>query len=307
MRFSRPHSYPFGIMIDIRQMRYFVVLAETLHFGRAAERLHLTQPPLSRQIAALEKELGVCLLERHSRHATLTRAGQRFLEDARAALAAFDQACRNAKLADRGELGELSIGFMMHAAYTVLPNLARRYMAAYPGVEVKLREVIPTSLADDVLAGRFDAGIMFVPNPDPRPGDPRDLSRDIMPRGPPQPCACRAARWSVPRDLDGQQLIATPMDVAPTLREAIAEYCRPAGVSPSIRLETQLQQTIVSLVAENLGIALVPDSMRKLGIADVVFRDLEAAPAIEHVIAWRRNNLNPALRPFLAIAGVGLT
>ena len=94
-------------MIDIRQMRYFVVLAETLHFGHAAERLHLSQPPLSRQIAALEKELGVRLLERHSRQAALTRAGQRFLEDARAVLTSFDQACRNARLADRGELGEL--------------------------------------------------------------------------------------------------------------------------------------------------------------------------------------------------------
>jgi len=91
-------------MIDIRQMRYFVALAETLHFGRAAERLHLTQPPLSRQIAALERELGVTLLQRHSRQAALTRAGRRFLEDSRTVLAAFDQACRNAVLAERGEL-----------------------------------------------------------------------------------------------------------------------------------------------------------------------------------------------------------
>jgi DNA-binding transcriptional LysR family regulator len=293
-------------MIDIRQMRYFVVLAETLHFGRAAERLHLTQPPLSRQIAALEKELGVRLLERHSRHATLTRAGKRFLEDARAALAAFDQACRNARLADRGELGELAIGFMMHAAYTVLPNLARRYMAAYPGVEVKLREVIPTSLVSDVLACRFDAGIMFAPNPI-RGLETRAIYRETLCLAV-HPSHELASRETIgPADLDGQKLIATPMDVAPTLREAIAEYCRPAGVSPSIRLETQLQQTIVSLVAENLGVAMVPESMRKLGVADVVFRDLAAAPAIEHVIAWRPNNLNPALGPFLAIAGVAVS
>jgi DNA-binding transcriptional LysR family regulator len=293
-------------MIDIRQMRYFVVLAETLHFGRAAARLNLTQPPLSRQIAALEKELGVCLLERHSRHATLTRAGQRFLEDARAALASFDQACRNARLADRGELGELSIGFMMHAAYTVLPGLARRYMAAYPGVEVRLREVIPGSLAGDVLAGRFDAGIMFFPGP--ISGlETRAIYRETLCLVVHRTHAFADRTVVGPRDLDGQPLIATPMDVAPTLRAAIADYCRPAGVVPAIRLETHLQQTIVSLVAENLGVALVPESMRKLGIADVVFCDLEAAPAIEHVIAWRTNNLNPALRPFLAITGVAFT
>jgi DNA-binding transcriptional LysR family regulator len=290
-------------MVDIRQMRYFVVLAETLHFGRAAERLHLTQPPLSRQVAALEKELGVRLLDRHSRHATLTRAGQRFLEDSRAALASFDQACRNARLVDRGELGELSIGFMMHAAHTVVPGLARRYMAAYPQVDLRLREIIPSTLVGDVLAGRFDAGIMFFPG----------ATRGLETRAIYCEKLCLAVHVSHdlagrdhvgPRDLHGQSLIATPMDVAPALRQAIADYCRSGAAVPTIRLETQMQQTIVSLVAENLGIALVPWSMRKLGVADVIFRDLEAAPTIEHVIAWRLGNLNPALPPFLAIAGV---
>ena len=127
-------------MIDLRQMRYFVALAETLHFARAAERLHISQPPLTRQIAALERQLGVRLLERNSRRAKLTHAGQRFLEDARLAVAAFDQACRNARLAERGELGTLRIGFMMHAAHTVLPRLARRFMTEHPEVHVELRE-----------------------------------------------------------------------------------------------------------------------------------------------------------------------
>ena len=106
------------------------------------------------------------------------------------------------------------------------------------------------------------------------------------------------------RDLDGEPLIAAPAEVAPLLREAIVAYCRSGGFVPTVRLEAQLQQTIVSLVAEHLGIALVPESMRKLGIADVAFRNLEGAPIIEHVIAWRPGNLNPALGPFLAVASV---
>jgi DNA-binding transcriptional LysR family regulator len=292
-------------MIDIRQMRYFVVLAETLHFGRAAERLRISQPPLSRQVAALERELGVRLLERHSRHATLTRAGQRFLEDSRAVLASFDQACRNARLADGGELGELSIGFMMHAAYTILPSLTQRYMAAHPHVHVTLREVIPSSLADDVLTGRFDAGIMFFP------GSVRGLETRVIHRE--KLCLAvhtthqLAGRGLVnSRHLNGEPLIAAPTDVAPMLREAIAGYFHSGGFVPTVRLETQLQQTIVSLVAENLGIALVPESMRKLGIENVAFRDLEDAPIIEHVIAWRPGNLNPTLWPFLTAAGVAL-
>lgn len=290
-------------MIDIRQMRYFVVLAETLHFGRAAERLHLSQPPLSRQIAALEKDLGVRLLQRDSRHAALTPAGQRFLEDARAVLASFDQACRNARLADRGELGELSVGFMMHAAYTVLPGLARRYMAAYPQVRLTLREVLPNSLVDDVLGGQFDAGIMFFPGP----------VRGLETRGIHREKLCLAVHPSHrlageplvgAGDLAGEPLIATPAEVAPMLREAIAAYCRAGGFIPTIRLETQLQQTIVTLVAERLGIALVPESLRKLGLANVTFRELEDAPDVEHVIAWRPGNLNPTLGPFLEAAGV---
>lgn len=290
-------------MIDIRQMRYFVVLAETLHFGRAAERLNLTQPPLSRQLSALEKELGVRLLDRNARNVMLTPAGKRFLEDSRAVLASFDQACRNAQLSDRGELGELSIGFMMHAAHTVLPSLTRRFMAAYPDVDVKLREVIPTSLIDDVLAGRFDAGIMFYPGPI-RGLDTHIVYSERLCLAVHSSHALASREAVGAADLDGLPLIVTPKDVAPTLRDAIASYCRSTGASPVIRLETQLQQTIVSLVAENLGVALVPESMRKLGIADVVFRSLENAPVIDNVVAWRSGNLNPALRNFLDTVGV---
>jgi DNA-binding transcriptional LysR family regulator len=288
-------------MIDIRQMRYFVTLAETLHFGRAAERLHISQPPLSRQIAALEKELGVHLFERQSRRATLTHAGRRFLEDARAVLISFDQACRNARLAERGELGELSIGFMMHAAYTVLPGLARRYMANHPGVRVELREIIPATLADAVLAGQFDTAIMFNPGPV-RGLETQTIYREQL---------CLALHASHPlashtvvraKQLNGEPLIATPTEVAPKLREAIVAYCRSGAFEPTFRLEVALQQTIVNLVAENLGIALVPQSMGQLGIANLVHRKLEKAPTIEHVVAWRPGNLNPALQPFIAEA-----
>lgn len=289
-------------MIDIRQMRYFVALAETLHFGRAAERLHISQPPLSRQIAALERELGAKLLVRHSRHASLTHAGRQFLEDSRAALAAFDQACRNARLAEQGELGELSIGFMMHAAHSVLPGLARRFMDAHPGIRVELREIFPGALADAVLTGRVDAGILFDPGP------MRGLATHCIHEE--RLCVALhpghrlAARETVEaRDLDGEGLIAAPSEIVPVLRDAILRYCRAAGVEPAFRLEAQLQQTIVSLVGENLGVAIVPESLAKLGLANVAFRALKAAPTVAYAVAWRPANLNPALRPFLAAAG----
>ncbi|SKA76428.1 DNA-binding transcriptional regulator, LysR family [Prosthecobacter debontii] len=275
-------------------MRYFVALAETLHFGRAAERLHLTQPPLSRQIAALEKSLGVKLLERHTRHTQLTRAGQRFLEDAKATLIAFDQACQNARLAESGELGELKIGFMMHAAFTVLPRLTRRLISSHPQVKVNLRESLPSALPDDLLSGRFDAGIMFPP------GRIRGLDFQVIHTESlclAVPASHRLARRSriTPNDLLREALIAAPEEVSPALRETIAMWFRAEGITPTFRLETQLQQTIITLVAEELGVALVPESMKKLAITGVVYRSLASAPQIEHVIAWHTGNLNPSL------------
>jgi DNA-binding transcriptional LysR family regulator len=288
-------------MIDIRQMRYFVTLAETLHFGRAAERLHITQPPLSRQITALEKDLGVKLLERHSRRAKLTRAGQQFLDDARAALVAFDQACRNAKLIDKGEVGELSIGFMMHAAYTVLPGLTRRFMAAYPNVDVKLREIVPHELVAKTVSGRFDVALTFSPGTI-RGLETRPIYREKLCLAVPQNHAlAKRATVDAPH-LKGEPLIVIPTDVSPGLRQAIFDYCRAAGFSPTIRLETQFQQTIVSLVSESLGVAIVPESMRRLGFPGVVFKALRKAPEVEHVIAWRSDNLNPTLKRFLAVS-----
>lgn len=281
-------------MIDIRQMRYFVALAETLHFGRAAARLHLTQPPLSRQIAALEQELGARLLERHSRQAALTHAGKRFLEDARAVLAAFDQACRNAQMTGRGEMGELSIAFMMHAAYTVMPSLVRHFITSHPQVHVELREVIPSMITDEVLAGRYDAGIGFAPGAM-RGIETLPVHRECLCLAVPRDHALAGNALVSARELEGQPLIAAPAEVAPLLRDAITGFCRSGGFEPDIRMETQLQQTIVTLVAENIGIALVPESMGKLGMGGVSFRALAGAPIIEHVLIWRTGNLNPAL------------
>jgi DNA-binding transcriptional LysR family regulator len=288
-------------MIDVKQMRYFVAVAETLHFRRAAERLHISQPPLSRQIAALEKSLGVRLFDRTSRRPALTHAGQKFLEDAQAVIISFDQACRNAQLAERGDLGHIGVGFMMHAAYTVLPAIVRRFRKKYPRATLELREVLPGILADAVLTGRFDAAIMF------DPGVIRGLETCTIHRE----RLCLAAHASHPlakrkrisaKELKGESLIATPAEVSPLLRRAVVDYCRSGGFEPVIALEVELQQTIVSLVSENLGIALVPESMAKLGIASLAYRNLETSPVIEHVLAWRPGNLNPALQPFLAEA-----
>lgn len=288
-------------MVDIRQLRYFVALAETLHFGRAAERLNVTQPPLSRQLAALEKALGVRLIERHSRRARLTPAGERFLADSRAVLAQLDQACRNARRASSGELGALTVGFMMHAAHASVPALTRRFIAACPDVSLTLLEAVPASLLEGLASGRFDAVVTF------RPDQMRGIGSTVVHREP--------LTFAVPRDhplaghdavdasmLADVPLIASPSDVTPTLRRAIVDYYARAGLEPQVRLETQLQQSIVSLVAEGIGAALVPRSMERLAIAGVRFIPLADAPIVEQVVAWQKTNLNPSLPRFLNVA-----
>ncbi|HTH94910.1 MAG TPA: LysR family transcriptional regulator [Rhodocyclaceae bacterium] len=287
-------------MIDIRPLRYFVALAETRHFGRAAVRLNITQPPLSRQIAALEEALDVTLIERTSRSVELTAAGRRFHEDAKAILAAVAQAAANARAAAQGGLGTLSVGFTMCAAYSVVPKYARLFSTAWPDVELNLREIVSNDLAAQVHDGRIDAAIMF-----PAPLAAGMSSRTIFSEP-----LCIALSRSHPRararrldiaQLAGEPFIMASADSAPSLRQTIVDHCRSGGFEPDVRLEVQLQQTILTLVDEGVGVALVPSSMRKAQLAGVAFVPLQGAPTVDLVLVWSEASRNPCLASFLSL------
>lgn len=287
-------------MNEFRQLRYFLTVAETLHFGRAAKKLHLSQPPLSRGIAALEESVGARLFERHTRRTELTPAGRLFLEDAKTLLATYDRACANARRTEAGDLGELRIGFMMHAASSVVPPMAKKFLHANPGVKLHLRETLPSSLPADIADGRFDAGILFPPDAGPGLACRRiHRERFLL-------CAATGHRLAklravTPADLDDEGLLAAPESVSGTLRAAITGWFAAGGKAPDIRLETQLQQTLVHLAAEGLGVAIVPASLKKIAVENVVWRELADAPEIETVLAWRADNTNPALSRLLAL------
>jgi len=285
-------------MIDVKPLRYFVTLAETRHFTRAAARLNLSQPPLSRQLAALEAALGVTLIDRSPRSVKLTAAGEWFYADAKAILAALDLAARNAQAAALGNAGKLAIGFTMCAAFSVVPGYARRFGTAYPEVVLNLREVVSNDLAAQVLAGQIDAAIMFPDLSNMSLGMRTIVSEPLcvaLSRSHPR---ARARQLKIAQ-LAQESFVMTLEEVAPTLRATILAHCRSGGFEPNIRFEVQLQQTVLSLVDEGAGIALVPTSMRKAQLAGVVFRRLVDAPLIEQMLVWSPANRNPCLARFL--------
>ncbi len=288
-------------MFHFRQLHYFVVVADTQHVGKAADLLHITQPPLSRQIALLEKSLGVALFKRHPKGVSLSPAGRQFYEDAKRIIRSTEQAGVNAKLVSEGKLGSLNIGFMMHAAYNIVPGITRKFMQDFPKVSLRLQEVIPSQLVSSVQKGEFDGAIMLKPRV-PAGIAALDICTEKL---------CLAVHIGHPLSketrvtaamLSSFPFIATPFNVAPALREAIEEYCRGADFVPDVILETQLQQTIVTLVAEDLGIALVPEPVQKLQHENVIFIPLVDAPVVEYAMIWRDDNENPALKAFVEIA-----
>ncbi len=284
--------------MDTRHMRYFVALGDTLHFGRAAERMHMTQPPFSRQIANLERDLGVQLVERTSRNVVLTEAGARFLRDSRDVVARFDRACRDARLVADGRKGELRLGFMMHAAHRIVPALVDAYLRERPEVRVILVESTPGDIGRRLLHGELDAAVTFGGH-----GVPHVVRTHILTdrlwliAAPDHPLArCEAIE---PADLAGVDLIASEPEVARPLHEAIAGFCARGGIEPLVRFAPQLQQTILRLVAAGLGVALVPGSMRDERFSDVVWRPLVSAPALEVVLDIPADGRNPAVPPLL--------
>jgi len=290
-------------MIELRQLRYFMALAEHLHFGKAAESLHITQPPLSRQIAALEADLGVVLFSRHSRSVELTAAGRDFHRHAKTALAGLDLAIRSARASARGERGELRVSFTMVAAWILLPELLKAYSDAYPEVSLVLDEVLPRDLGPALEHGEADVALTF-----PSSGSTSlcylALRREPLCAVLPASHALAAtAEFSIAALAD-EPFITFPRQTAPALHEAVMSCCRCAGFEPKIRLETHLQQTIVNLVAEGLGVSVVPSAMRKMQMPGVVFRTIEHSPPVEYGVVWSPRNENPCLNTFLRCIGV---
>jgi len=289
--------------LELRQLRYFVTVAEELHFGRAAGRLHMTQPPLSQAIAALEDGLGTALFLRNRRTVALTPAGSALLPEARRILSEAALLPDLARRAASGEAGRLSLAFITSADYSVLPPFLRRYSERYPGVQLVLQEATSDVQVDELLRGRIDAGLLIPPLPERTRAELDYMKVLDEPLILCAPAGLLRKKGPVAlRNLPPLPLIIFPREISPALHDAILSCFRAAGITPAIGQQAIQMQTIVSLVSAGMGLALVPQSVSNLMRPGVEYRALaDATPLVETGIAWRRDNPSPVLKGFLEL------
>lgn len=293
--------------MDLRHLRYFIAVGENLHFGRAAEQLHISQPPLTRQIQQLEEELGVALFVRTNRRVELTAAGQQLLGEARPLLAQFEALKHQVSESAAGRLGKLAIGFISVADYHVLPPLLREFQSRYPNVTLNLREATTDLQLDALRNGEIDIGIVLAPLTDAslqfQPLFQEELVA-VLPYSDEENSAPSRAKVMSVRALAEQPFVMFPRHSAPGLYDAIVETCARAGFTPRIAQEAIQMQTIISLVSVGMGVALVPASLTNLGRAGVTYRPLkEKSPLVTTGLAWKNSNSSPTLRAFLDLVG----
>ncbi len=294
---------------DLRQLRYFVAVAEERHFGRAALRLSMTQPPLSQQIRALEESLGAALFLRTKRSVELTAVGRDLLPEVRRLLAAADGLQPMAQSLARGEVGVLSLAFVSTADYGVLPPLLQRFSTRYPGVRLQLTEATSDVQFDDLWAGRIDAGLIIPPVPTRFAGQLAYLPIASEPLVVAMSEAQAARLGGGPddavalREIAQSPLIVFPRRLAPAFYDIIMDCFASARIVPRIGQEAIQMQTIVSLVSAGMGVALVPQSLCNLRRTGVIYRPLAGAlPAVQTGLVWRNAQAGPVLQGFIATA-----
>jgi DNA-binding transcriptional LysR family regulator len=289
---------------EIWQLRYFIAVAERLHFGRAAAALHISQPPLSRAVRSLEARLGITLFARTRRRVELTPEGARLLEEARRTLAQLERAVLELRAMGRGEQGRLRIGFVSLAGLGVLPDLLKAYKSRLPGVTLALREMLSPDQAAALAAGELDFGLLLPPVPGAEGLEHLVVQREGFVAALPARHRLAAQRGRLAMGaLAGESFVMVPREIAPGLYDIVAGLAARAGISFNVAQEAIQMQTVVSLVSSGLGPAIVPASLANLRRRGVVYRPLaERHPALELWLAWRRGGLSGAGREFVAQA-----
>jgi DNA-binding transcriptional LysR family regulator len=294
----------YSASMDLRRLRYFVVVAEESSFSRAAERLHIAQPPLSYQIKQLEGELGVRLFERSNRGVWLTEAGELLLEEARRIFVQLDQTVRAVQRVGHGQVGRLTLGFVPSSSNEALPPILRAFRERVPGVELFLREMRPDRVVQRLHERQIDVGFLYLPLEDP------SLEVECITREP-LVVALPEAHPFAPLDRVELRALAEEPFILPAryqrmpgLYGQVTKVCRQAGFTPkAVQKDVWLMQTIVGLVAGGIGVALVPSSLQNIPRRGVTYKRVHGlSPTVELGMVWRRDDSAVVLNPFLEVA-----
>ncbi|MEM8675391.1 MAG: LysR family transcriptional regulator [Cyanobacteria bacterium P01_G01_bin.67] len=287
--------------MEFRQLRYFVTVAQELHFGRAAERLDITQPALSKQIRVLERELDIELLTRTKRTVKLTKAGEVFVVQAQRLLKQAEEAIKLAQRTAKGELGRLTIGFTPTATYTVLPKLIGNFRSRYPQVEIEMSELSTEEQVTALNRGEIDLGFLHPPI------DSRGLeiypifAEEFLVVLPPQHHLISQQSLSL-QDLTGESFILHSRPEGPFLYDEFLKLCRQAGFEPKIAQEVDSHQSRICLVAAGIGITFIPTGLQTLVGEDLVCKPMENLPIkLEFAAAWHALATMPVLQEFLML------
>ena len=299
--------------MELRHLRYFVMVAEELHLTRAAARLNMQQPPLSQQVRALEQELGFELFKRHPKGVDLTAGGMVFLEEARAILTRVEQGSRKAARAANGIEGTLIIGFTSSAAtHPLIPQIIRSYRERYPGVEVAMKEGSARELTEEAIESRLDVGILRAPVGQHQSIHFHRLLNEemllVLPVRHPL-LAEFSGSQQVPEislnALEGERFILVRRPGAPGMYANLVKACQNAGFNPQIAFEVERMLTNVSLVAAGAGVSIVPASMKDIHRDSVVYcRIRDARPRLLAPITLVCRSFNPPapLQNFIMLA-----
>jgi DNA-binding transcriptional LysR family regulator len=283
--------------MELRHLRYFVAAAETLNITEAAKHLHVSQPPLSRQIHDLEREIGAALFDRGPKRLTLTAAGEYFFQEAKKILSHANQAARLAKAATSGKAGRLTIGFVSPLGGLFLPKILRSFRQRLPLVDVDLLEMVPRMQIEALLDNQID--LALVPKAEAASGSEFALELVMMVE----------VRLAIALDhplaklrrvpivsLEKEKFIIVKKSAAPATHEFLLGICRSSGFEPEVVRESDRAQNILDLVAAGIGVSIVPEHFRRYQ-SDLVLRPLIPKPAdIPLCMVWRKNDRSPVLR-----------
>lgn len=287
--------------MELRHLRHFVALAEEGHFGRAAERVFVVQQALSNSIKNLEDEVGVPLVLRTTRKVQLTPAGREFLDAARSTLAQADQVIERARRAARGEVGRLTLGFVSGLVFGGLPDVVRIFRERYPNVSVALQELTAQEQELGLRASQLDIGLMLLPVRDPGFAFEALWRQELVAALPSAHPLARKASLRI-ADFAQEPFVFFPRQIRAAYYDQVMRWCASAGFAPRIVQEAIEVPTLLSLVAAGLGVFLPIRFFERVSLPGVTYRPIEGAPVVDIVAVRRRQDDNPVVRAFLAVA-----